>query len=81
MHYPDSNIKKVRTGERDVAKVDWYKLPLNFIQMSVNQTFKFALNALTVPFATNVYPYDSSVNLNRAPRDSVHNGTSRGREE
>jgi hypothetical protein len=37
--YPDSDIKKVRTGEKDVPKVDWYKLSLNFIQMLVNQIF------------------------------------------
>jgi hypothetical protein len=68
VHYPSSNVKKVRTCERDVLKVDWYKLSLKFIQMSVTTPsfFKFALKALIVPFATKVYLYVFKVNLNRA---------------
>ena len=39
MNYSDLKIKKVGAGERDVPKIDWYKLSLDFIQMVVDQTF------------------------------------------
>ena len=39
MNYSDSKVKKVRTDERDVPKVDWYKLSLNSVQMLVDQPF------------------------------------------
>jgi hypothetical protein len=37
VNYLDPNVKKVRTDERDVPKVDWYELSLDFMQVSVNQ--------------------------------------------
>lgn len=39
VHYPDCNIKKVRSSKRDVRKMDWYKMPLNLFQMPVYYTF------------------------------------------
>jgi hypothetical protein len=58
VHYLDFKIKKVRIGERDVPKVDWYKLSLNFIQMLVNKTFMLQVR-FECPhssLAMNVYP-------------------------
>jgi hypothetical protein len=31
MNYSNPKVKKVGTDERDVLKVDWYKLSLNFV--------------------------------------------------
>jgi hypothetical protein len=43
VNYPDPNVKEVRADERDVPKVDWYKLSLNFIQVLVDQPFVLQL--------------------------------------
>jgi len=36
VNYFDSKVKKVRMEERDVPKVDWYKVSLDFVQVLVN---------------------------------------------
>ena len=43
MNYSNPKIKKIGTDERDVPKVDWYKLFLNVVQVLVNQTFMLLL--------------------------------------
>jgi len=60
VQYSNPSIKKVKIGERNVPEIDWDNLSLT--------SFKFALNTITVPFTIKAYPYNSRVNLNKAPR-------------